>query len=211
MFQTRGYIHDYGTEVRLKFDVWWLISNINQIQFWLTFDIKHQPDRVLVDVWYQTSTRYSFGWGLTKNDFSYKQKWQSPVKKSVKIVYVFWNLQTLKRKENTYLEYMNINHEPVATWLMIDIKYHPDRVQVDIWYQTSTRCSSGWRLISNINQIEFWLTFDIKHQPGTVLVDVWRSMIFHTSKNDKVQSKKVSKLYTFFGIYIPWNAKKTHT
>ena len=27
-----------------------LISNINQIEFWLTFDIKHQPDRVLVDV-----------------------------------------------------------------------------------------------------------------------------------------------------------------
>ena len=36
---------------------------------------------------------------------------------------------------------MNINHEPVATRLMIDI------------YQTS-------------NQIEFELRFDIKHQPG---------------------------------------------
>ena len=44
----------------------------------------------------------------------------------------FWNLHTLKCKENTYLEYMNINHEPVATRLMIDIKYQPDRVLVDV-------------------------------------------------------------------------------
>ena len=27
-----------------------LTSNVNRIQFWVTFDIKHQPDRVLVDV-----------------------------------------------------------------------------------------------------------------------------------------------------------------
>ena len=33
-------------------------------------------------------------------------------------------------------------------------------------------------------------------------------MFFHTSKNDEVQSKKGSKLYTFFGIYIPRNTKK---
>ena len=32
-------------------------DHINQIQFWLTVDIKHQPDTVLVDVLYQTSTR----------------------------------------------------------------------------------------------------------------------------------------------------------
>ena len=38
----------------------------------------------------------------------------------------------MKCKENTYLEYMNINREPVATRLMIDIKYQPDRVLVDI-------------------------------------------------------------------------------
>ena len=56
----------------------------------------------------------------------------SPVKKSIKIVYVFLNLHTLKYKENTYLEHMNINHEPVATRLMIDIKHQPDRVLVDI-------------------------------------------------------------------------------
>ena len=53
-------------------------------------------------------------------------------KKMVKIVYFFWNLHTLKCKENIYLEYMNINHEPVATRLMIDIKHQPDRVLVDI-------------------------------------------------------------------------------
>ena len=44
----------------------------------------------------------------------------------------FLNLHTLKCKENLYLEYMNINHEPVATRLMIDIKHQPDRVLVDI-------------------------------------------------------------------------------
>ena len=52
--------------------------------------------------------------------------------KSVKIVYLFWNLHTLKCKENRYQEYMNINHKPVATRLMIDIKHQPDRVLVDI-------------------------------------------------------------------------------
>ena len=52
--------------------------------------------------------------------------------KSAKNVYLFWNLHTLKCKENTYLEYMNSNHEAVATPLMIDIKYQPDRVLVDI-------------------------------------------------------------------------------
>ena len=51
---------------------------------------------------------------------------------SVKIVYLFWNLHTLKCKENIYLEYMNINYEPVASRLMIDIKYQPDAVLVDI-------------------------------------------------------------------------------
>ena len=52
--------------------------------------------------------------------------------KSVKIEYIFCNLHTLKCKENIYLEYMNINHEPVATRLMIDIKHQPDAVLVDI-------------------------------------------------------------------------------
>ena len=52
--------------------------------------------------------------------------------KIVKIVYLFWNLHTLKCKENIYLEYMNINHEPVASQLMSDIKYQPDAVLVDI-------------------------------------------------------------------------------
>ena len=45
---------------------------------------------------------------------------------------VFWNLHTLKCKENLYLEYMNINHEAVATRLMIDIKHQPDTVLVDV-------------------------------------------------------------------------------
>ena len=42
------------------------------------------------------------------------------------------NLHTLKCKENLYIEYMNINHEPVASRLMIDIKHQPGRVLVDI-------------------------------------------------------------------------------
>ena len=54
------------------------------------------------------------------------------LKKVSKLYMFFWNLHTLKCKENTYLEYMNINHEPVATRLMIDIKHQPDRVLVDI-------------------------------------------------------------------------------
>ena len=44
----------------------------------------------------------------------------------------FLNLHTQKCKENLYLEYMNINREPVATRLMIDIKHHPEAVLVDI-------------------------------------------------------------------------------
>ena len=38
----------------------------------------------------------------------------------------------MQRKPIPRLEYMNINHEPVATRLMIDIKHQPDRVLVDI-------------------------------------------------------------------------------
>ena len=52
--------------------------------------------------------------------------------KSVKIVYVFLNLHTLKCKENLYLEYMKINHEPVATRLMIDMKHQPNLYLVDV-------------------------------------------------------------------------------
>ena len=53
-------------------------------------------------------------------------------KKSVKIVYLLWNLHTLKCKENIYLDYTNINHEPVATRLVIDIKHQPLRVLLDV-------------------------------------------------------------------------------
>ena len=44
----------------------------------------------------------------------------------------FWNLRTLKCKESIYLEYMNINPQPAATWLMIGIKHQPERVLVDV-------------------------------------------------------------------------------
>ena len=72
--------------------------------------------------------------------FFIQAKMTKSSQKSVNIVYIFWNLHTLKCKENIYLEYMNINHEPVATQLnepvatplMIDIKHQPDRVLVDI-------------------------------------------------------------------------------
>ena len=52
--------------------------------------------------------------------------------KSVKIVYPFWNLHNLKCKENIYLEYMNINRQPAATWFIIDIKHQPDTVPVEV-------------------------------------------------------------------------------
>ena len=55
-------------------------------------------------------------------------------------LYTIFENYTLKCKENVYLEYM-INHQPAATWLMIDIK-----------------------------QPELYL-FDIKHQQNTLLVD----------------------------------------
>ena len=45
---------------------------------------------------------------------------------------LFWNLHTLKCKENIYLEYKNIKPEPVATQMMIDIKHQPDRALVDV-------------------------------------------------------------------------------
>ena len=72
--------------------------------------------------------------------FFIQAKMTKSSQKSFNIVYIFWNLHTLKCKENIYLEYMNINHEPVATRLnepvatrlMIDIKHQPDRVLVDI-------------------------------------------------------------------------------
>ena len=35
----------------------------------------------------------------------------------------FWNLHTLKCKENTFLQSMNINLQPAATQLRIDIKH----------------------------------------------------------------------------------------
>ena len=71
-----------------------------------------------------------------KKCFFIQAKMTKSSQKIVKIVYLFWNLHVhiLKCKENIYmyLEYMNINHEPVASRLMIDIKHQQDRVLVDI-------------------------------------------------------------------------------
>ena len=57
---------------------------------------------------------------------------QSPVKQVSKVYTFFWNLHTLKCKENIYLEYMNINRQPAATRSMIDIKHQTDTVLVDV-------------------------------------------------------------------------------
>ena len=46
--------------------------------------------------------------------------------KSVKIVYLFWNLHALKCKDNIYVQHMNINREPVA------IKRQPEIYPVDV-------------------------------------------------------------------------------
>ena len=51
--------------------------------------------------------------------------------KRVKIVYLLESTY-LKSKENIYLKYMNINHQPAATRLMSDIKHQPNRVLVDV-------------------------------------------------------------------------------
>ena len=79
---------------------------------------------------------------------------------------------------------MNINHEPVATCLMIDIKHQPERVLIDVWLMFDEKCffsrgapaarqsvgcvpSPRWAGGSSCApEIEFWSTFDIKHQTG---------------------------------------------
>ena len=108
-----------STKVRLMFDVWRLISNINHIQFHLMFDIKHQPDTVLVDVW--------------RKMFFHTSKNEEVQSKNVKIIYLFWKLHIL-----------NIGCQLAVTRLMIAIKYQPDRVLVGFWYQTSTRTASRY-------------------------------------------------------------------
>ena len=46
---------------------WCLVSNVNQNTTWIMFDIKHQPELYLVDVWYQTSTKTLSLWCLISN------------------------------------------------------------------------------------------------------------------------------------------------
>ena len=46
-------------------------------------------------------------------------------------LYTFLNLHTVKCKENIYLEHININHQPVATQLMFDIRHQPELYLVD--------------------------------------------------------------------------------
>ena len=83
----------------------WLIFDINQVEFWLMFDEKY---------------------------FFIKAKMTKSSQKKCQNCILFWNLHTLKGKENIYLEYMNINHEPGATRLMIDIRHQPGRVLVEV-------------------------------------------------------------------------------
>ena len=84
----------------------------------LMIHIKHQPDAVQVDV--------------DKIMFFIQAKMIKCSQKSVKIVQLFWNLHTLKCKENIYPEYVNINRQPVATQLTTDIRHQSDTVLVDI-------------------------------------------------------------------------------
>ena len=62
-----------------------------------------------------------------KSDKVQSKRWQNCIP--------FWNLHTLKSKENIHLEYMNINRKTAATWLMFDIKHQPDTVLVDVWWK----------------------------------------------------------------------------
>ena len=56
---------------------------------------------------------------------------KSSQKKSQNCI-LFLESTYLEMQRNIYLEYLNINHEPVATRLMIDIKHQPDTVLADV-------------------------------------------------------------------------------
>ena len=149
-------------------------SNINQNCTWLMFDIKRQPKLYLVDVWYQTSTRTVSGWRLISIInrvatgswliFIYSRYVFSlhfrvcRFQKTYTILTLFWLdfviFACMKNHSSS-----NINQN--CTWLMFDIKRQPKLYLVDVWYQTSTRTVSGWRLISIINRVATgsWLIF----------------------------------------------------
>ena len=138
-----------------------LVSNINQNSIWLMFDIKHQPDLYLVDVWYQSS----IGWLLVHDWYSYTLgmcflciSGYVDSKKRIQFWHFFWLdfviFACMKNHSSS-----NINHN--CTWLTFDIKRQPKLYLVDVWYQTSTRTLSVWRLISIINRVATgsWLIF----------------------------------------------------
>ena len=140
---------------------WCLISNVNQNCIWLMFDIKCQPELYLVDVWYQSS----IGWLLVHDWYSYTLgmcflciSGYVDSKKRIQFGHFFWLdfviFACMKNHSSS-----NINQN--CTWLMFDIKRQPKLYLVDVWYQTSTRTLSGWRLISIINRVATgsWLIF----------------------------------------------------
>ena len=101
--------------------------------------------------------------------------------KSVKIVY-FFGIYIQVSKLYTFLEstYPEMQRKliPRVNEYQLSTSSH----LVDDRYQISTRYSFGWRWM---NQIKFWLKFDKK--------------ILYKQQSPV---KKVSKLYTLFGIYI---------
>ena len=69
---------------------------------------------------------------------------------------------------------MNINGQPAATRLMIDIKHQPDKVLVHVY---------------------------IKHQPDTVPVDVGPKIFFIQAKLTKCSQKSVKIVYLFWKLH----------
>ena len=74
--------------------------------------------------------------------------------KRVKIIYLFWNLHTLKCKEK-HPRATSAREPPApggqgSSGLTPEQRLHIDRVLVDIYNQTSTRYSFGYCLTKNV-------------------------------------------------------------
>ena len=57
---------------------------------------------------------------------------KTAVKKMSKLYTFFLESTYPEKQRKVYPEYMNINRQPAATRLMINIKHQPDRILVDV-------------------------------------------------------------------------------
>ena len=107
------------------------------------FDINRQPEFYLVDVWYQSSA----GWLLVDDWYAYTLG-----------IWLFSLHFRVCKFQKRYLQF----------WHLFDCTLSFLLVLKNICGQTS-----GWCLISNVNQNCIWMIFYINRQPELYLVDVW--------------------------------------